>query len=1160
MQKSTLSGRYSLRKPLLVMKLMCILLFLALHVSAANYGQSAINIKAQETTVLNLFKQIEKQSSYSFFYSSNQLDLNRPVYISAVNASLDAVLTKVFEGTKVVWKIIDTNKVVLSSTGLVTASSLKRINGTVVDQKGVPLENVSVGVKGQQVGTVTNAAGQFSINADTGDVLVFSIVGYVDQEVVVGEAQELNIVLKNTDSKMEEVVVIGYGSTKRRDLTGAVVSVKSEEITARPGPNPMESLQGRVAGLDITRPSGQAGAGVNIQLRGTRSFTASGNPLFIINGLPGDYATLNPYDIESIEVLKDASSTAVYGSAGSNGVIIITTKSGKAGKINIDVNAYYGYNGWSVTPTMRHGDEYLKTKRDAYSYLWNATTNKWETTNALWQSPANDSLIFGSRYATYREGQFTDWADLLLRKNAATQNYSVGISGGTEKTKAYLSVNYTNEQSQYSGDDYKLLTTSMRIDHKIRKWINVGANLQSSYVIRNKAQDKLENLITTDPLARPYKADGTLNPDLGNNVYNLLLDYQPGVYENMDNNFRIFFNPYIEIKPVKGLSILSRAGATLAYSNAYRFDGKGSVAYTYTNANVTKAQIQQNRFIGYQWENILTYNVKIASDHDLTLTAVSSYYDNQNTNTSITQNNVLSNNFKWYNIKNDPANTVATSSYNMSRTLGLLGRLNYSYLGRYLFSASVRRDGSSVLDKDHQWDNFPAASVGWRVSDEEFMTGTRDWLDNLKFRIGWGVTGSAKIDPYSSVAVVENTNMSLGGVTTPIFRNSALNANPVLGWEKSYNTNYGMDASFLNNRIDLSFDYYRTKTKDVIYKVNMPIIYGAYTPGVSYARNINLCETMNTGFELALNTKNIVTNDFEWTSAIAFSINKEKILNLIGGTSNFIPNDIYTLVLGQPVKTFWNYKLDGVWQIGEEADAAVFGAIPGTLRVNVPGMTRLAEGVYMKETGTGDNITRRYYYTNLAEAQKFDPSLTAANSKYTYSNNDYQVLGSNVPKWSLGFQNSFKYKNLDLGIYMYMRWGQMINYSMMGWYQPNAFAVNASPSRTFPASFNYWTPTNPSNDFPVMNYNYGASQFLGFSGLNYVDGSFLKIKNITLGYTLPANISKKASIEKLRLYGTVTNPVIIARSHLLKEYDPEMNGSLEYPLTKQVVLGLNITF
>lgn len=1038
----------------------------------------------------------------------------------------------------------------------------RTVTGKITDlSTGQPLANASVIVKGSTQGTPVNNDGTFIItNVDSATIIVVSYVGYGTQEITVGNQTELNITMSNSATNLDDVVVIGYGTSKRRDLTGAVVSVKPAEITARPGPNPMESLQGRVAGLDITRPSGQPGAALNIQLRGTRSLDAVSTPLFIINGLPGDFATLNPYDIESIEVLKDASSTAVYGSAGSNGVILVTTKSGKSGRVIVDVNSYFGYNGWSVTPEMRHHDAYLQAKRDAYSYLWNPTTSKWDNTNAIWKSPADDSLVFGSRYGTYQQGQFTDWAALFLRKRSLTQNYSIGISGGTDKTKAYVSVNYTNEAGQYRGDDLKLLTTSMRVDHKIKKWINAGVNLQSSYAIRNKAQDKLENALTTDPLARPYKDDGTLNTELGNNVYNLLLDYQPGVYANLDNNFKIFINPYLEIRPLKGLSFVSRAGATLNYNNTYRYDGKGSVAYTYNNSFVTKAQILQNRFIGYQWENILTYNFKLQDAHDFTVTAVSAYYDNQNSNTTIVQNNVLSNNFKWHNIKNDPANTAATSVYDMSRTIGLMGRINYSYLGKYLFSASVRRDGSSVLDQNHQWNNFPAASVGWRVSDEQFMEGTKDWLNSLKLRIGWGVTGLAKIPPYSSVAVVENLNMSLGGITTPIFRNSPLIANPVLSWEKSYNTNYGLDASFLNNRIDLALDYYRTKTEDVIYKIALPIIYGAYTPGRAYEKNVNLIQTMNTGFEVALNTRNIVQRDFEWTSAFTFSTNKEKILSLTGGTANYIARNPYTLVIGEPVNTFWNYKLDGVWQIGEEADAAVFGGIPGTLKVNVPGMTRLAEGVYVKEVNTGGTVSKRYYYTNLAAAQQFDPTLTAANSRYNYSNNDYQVLGSNVPKWSIGFQNTFKYKGFDLGIYAYMRWGQMINYSMMGWYQPNAFAVNASPSRTFPASFDYWTPTNPSNDFPVMNFNYGAQQFPGFSGLSYVDGSFFKIKNITLGYTMPVDISQKASINKLRLYGTITNPVIIARSHFLKQYDPEMNGALDYPLTKQVVVGLNITF
>ncbi len=1036
------------------------------------------------------------------------------------------------------------------------ATSTLKISGRVTNN-GEPLPGANIILKGTKTKTSTDLNGRFSIQAPLNSVLQISFIGMDTRDITVKSAAALNIELKTQGLAMDEVVVVGFGVSKKRDLTGSVVSVKSDEITARPGPNPMESLQGRVAGLDITRSSGQAGAGVNLQLRGTRSFTASGNPLFIINGLPGDYATLNPNDIESIDILKDASSTAVYGSAGSNGVIIITTKGGKAGKVLIDFNSFYGYNGWSQTPKMRKGEAYLKTKRDAYSYVWNANKNEWTKDGALWQSEENDEEIFGAqRYQTFKEGQFTDWADLFLQKNAATQNYSVSASGGTDKTKAYLSFNYTGEKGQYRGDDYNLLSSTFRIDHKVKPWISIGANVQASYVIRNKAQDKLETALVTDPLARPYKADGTLNPDLGNNVYNLLLNYQPGVYSNVDNNSRIFVNPYIELRPLKGLSFLSRAGGQLTYSNTYQFDGIGSVAYTYNNAGIAKAQINQDRFVGYQWENILTYNFKVAQKHEFTATAVSTYYDNQDTKTLMSQNNILNNNFKWYNFRVDPANTVATSSYTMSRTLGLLGRVNYSYAGKYLLSASVRRDGSSVLYTNNRWDTFPAASAGWRISDEDFMKGTKDWLNNLKLRVGWGITGSAKIDPYSSVAVMESLNMSLGGQTEPIYRNSQFITNQQLGWEKSHNTNFGVDAGLFNNRIDVAIDYYNTNTKGVIYSVLSPIIYGTYKPGTQYQTNLNVCETSNKGLEITLNTRNIVTRNFEWTTAAAFSHNKEKILKLTGGVANNITNGDYTLTIGQAVNSFRNFKLDGVWQLGEEADAAVFNKRPGDLKVNVPDINRLAQGVYVKTAADG---TETYYYTDLAAAQKFNPSLTAANSRYSYSANDYQTLGQNSPVWSLGLQNTFKYKNFDLGVYAYFRWGQMIKYNMLGWYQPNAFATNASPSRTIPEYFNYWTPENPSNDFPVMDYLATTSTMTGFSGLSYVDGSFFKVKNITMGYTLSNAMSKKFGIQRLRLYGTITNPLIIAKSPLIKQYDPEMNGTLSYPLTKQVVIGLNVT-
>ncbi len=1038
----------------------------------------------------------------------------------------------------------------------------RTITGTVVDENGQAVIGANVIVPGSNIGTITNVSGRFELNVPSDCRLIrVSYLGYETQNVSVSNQRNYNVRLQPESKGLDELVVIGYGTVKKRDLTGAVTSVKSQDITMRPGPNPMEALQGKVAGLDITRSSGQPGAGVKMLLRGNRSFTASGTPLFLIDGLPGDYSTLNPNDIESIEVLKDASSTAVYGSAGSNGVIIITTKNGRAGKLNIDLNTYYGYNGWSVTPTMRTGESYLQAKRDAYKYVWDATANQWTRTGALWQTEADDETIFGSaRYAIYKEGKFVNWTNEFLQKSASTQNYSLGVSGGNESTKGYISFNYTDEMGQYKGDEYKLYSTNMRVDHNVKKWLSIGSTLQLSYLNRDKAQDKLENALVTDPLVRPYNEDGTLNTNLGNNVYNLLLNYQPGVYANVDNNTKIKFNPYIEFKPLKGLSLLSRASLWLNYSNTYRFDGIGSVNYTYSNAGIAKATIDQDRSFGYQWENILTYNFNLAEKHDFTFTGVTSWNSGQSITTSMVQNNVLTNNFKWYYFTGD-ANTSAYSGYSMSKNFGLVGRLNYSYLGKYLLSASIRHDGSSVLYYTNQWDNFPAVSAAWRISEEQFMAGTKEWLDNLKLRVGWGVTGTSNIAPFSSINSLESNNMSLGGLTVPFYRNSRYITNADLGWEKSFNTNIGLDINLLKNRIDLSLDVYNTKTEGVIWSVSLPSIYGTYTPGSNYLTNMNICETLNKGFEATLNTRNIVTKDFEWSSALAFSYNKEEILKLTSGIANNITNGVYSLTIGEPVNSFRNYKLDGVWQIGEEKDAAVFGKRPGDLKVNVPFMEKLAEGVFLKTvTATDGTVTKTYYYTDLIAAQQYEPTLTAANSKYNYSANDYQILGHNSPDWSLGFQNTFRYRNFDLAIYMYMRWGQMISYNMLGWYQPNAFATNASPSRTFPEYFNYWTPENPSNDFPVMNYQATTSTMTGFSGLNYVDGSFFKIKNITLGYSLPKKLIRKALIEKFRLYGTVTNPLVVAKNKLLQQYDPEMNGELSYPLTKQVVVGLNVTF
>lgn len=1009
----------------------------------------------------------------------------------------------------------------------------KTVQGSILDENGEPMIGVSVVVKGTTTGTITDFDGNFSLNVPaSAKTLVISYIGYKTQEMAIGNGP-LNIKLKPDNQLLDEVVVIGYGTMKKRDLTGSVVSVKSEDITLNPGANPMQALQGRVAGLDITKESGQAGSGVKMQLRGTRSFTAKGDPTFIIDGMPGDYSTLNPNDIESIEVLKDASSTAVYGAAGANGVVIITTKSGKEGKTTVDFNAYLGINGWSTTPKMRSGESYLQGVVAAQRAAGNTGDD-----SALF-----DLALGDGSYAMHQKGQYIDWADELL-KTGITQNYSISVSGGTEKTKAYFSLNFSDENGQYENDDYKVYSSNMRIDHKVKDWLSLGVNAQMSYVYQNKAYAKLDNALTSNPLGTIYDEEGNLNvnPSPFDTQVNLLLNDKSN-YRDNNQNFKLYFNPYIELKPLKGLTILSRIGATLNYSRTNHFEGLGSYQYYNgggnesgeTSSNVY-ASIKQTRNYNYKWENVITYNFQIANDHDFTVTGVTSWNHNQNDETLQQETNIKDNAYLWHHMGLNPEFFTGSSKYEMSKGFGLIGRLSYSYKGKYLFSASVRHDGSSRLADGNRWDTFPAVSAGWRISEEKFMEGTRDWIDNLKIRLGYGVTGTASIDPYTTASNLEYSTMSFSGSNANIYRFSKNYTNRLLGWEKSYNTNIGVDAAFLNNRIDVTADYYMTTTKGVIWSRKLPIVNGGYNASTQYEMNMNICETKNRGFELAVNTRNIDTRDFKWNSTITFNYNKEKIVSLTDGVANNIANGDYALSIGEAVNSYYNYKLDGVWQKGEEADAAVFGKEPGDLKINVPGLYKESDGVFYKiDEETGEKV-----YYNVEKP-------------YSYSDKDYQILGHNSPDWTLGFQNTFNYKNFDLSVFAYVRWGQMIKYGMLGSYDPTGKA-------NFPEYFNYWTENNPSNDFPAINANRSITSYTGYYALQYVDGSFIKIKNITLGYTLPKNLLQKAGISKCRFYATITNPFVWAKSDLLKDYDPEMNGSLNYPLTKQMVFGVNLSF
>lgn len=1014
-----------------------------------------------------------------------------------------------------------------------------QISGTVIDETGEPMLGVSVIEVGTKTGIATDLDGNFTLSVPKGAQLQFSYIGYKTQTVTVTGQSPIEVKMDPDNNVLDDVVVVGYGTVKKRDLTGAVSSVKSDVITLTPTANPMAALQGRVAGLDISQTSGQPGAGLNIQLRGNRSITASGKPLFLIDGMPGDYSTINPNDIESIEVLKDASSTAVYGSEGSNGVIIITTKKGQEGKMKVNFDAYVGINGWASVPKMTSPEENIRTRELAYKYGG--------------KEVPDDSDLAAYKEALAR-GETIDWVDELLR-TGITQNYSLSMSGGTEKTQAYFSLNYNDVTGQYRNSDYKVYSTSVRLNTKLNNWLTGGVHVQGSYTDRNQADSHLNDGLRSDPFGTLYNEDGSLRPfPLTKNTdqINLLLDNKEN-YRNTSRNLRLYVQPYIRINPLKGLTFESRLSGNFNYSNTNKYLGYGSWNY-YNKAGsaalgapnsdfqkVVTADKQNSFDWGYTWENILTYNFKLADIHEFTVTGVTTWSSSQYDNTSAYATSIASNKQYWTNlgIAKDPKPTVG-SGYTMHKRMGYVARLNYTLMGKYLFSASVRRDGDSVLAAGRHWATFPAFSAGWRISDESFMESTRDWMSNLKLRIGYGETGDAGLKPYASWSSLTTGQMGLGDVLTDITVYPNPITNKDLTWERSKSWNFGVDLGLLNNRIDLAAEYYVTNTSGVIWQQAIPVNNGGYNASTLYNMNRNIAETRNQGFELSITSHNFDTKDFGWSTTLTFSTNKEQVTSLGRNATEYIANvgTDYTLHIGDPVKSYRQHEFAGIWQLNEEADAKVFGARPGEIKVNIPNMRRVSEGVWEKTT---------YDANGNPEVKTYD-----ANNPYKINDNDRVIIGHETPDWQLGLQNNFRWKWFDLSVYMMFRYGQMFRYEPIGWYTGHG--------GSFPEHFNYWTPENPSNEFPALNSERNWQKATGNESIYWVDGSFFKVKNITLGYTMPKNVCDMLRIQNLRLYGTVTNPIIVAKNDILKGYDPEQMGNFNHPLTRQLVFGLNLTF
>lgn len=963
----------------------------------------------------------------------------------------------------------------------------RTITGQVIDQTGIALPGAVIKIKGTNQATSSDEKGHFSINVSGNNaVLSVSMMGYDVQEIPVGSKSILNFNLKEASLDLDEVVVVGYGTVRKRDLTGSVVSIKQNDITATPTTNVLESLQGKVAGMDMTKSSGETGSGLSFSIRGNRSLNASNAPLILVDGIPYDSnIDINPNAIESMEILKDASSTAIYGSRGANGVILITTKKGAAGKTRISYNAYYSANSVYAYPKMMNLQQWANFKREAYR------------TTGQWSDAGDDPKIFGSGYDFVKNNQYVDWVDLLLG-NGHQMSHSISMSSGSEKTTFNISFEYMDEKGLVKLDNLKRMNGILSLEHKITNDFVFATSLIYTQQNRNQRRDPLNRAIYYSPYGDVYNEDGSINPlpFRDGQTISPIAEEIPGAYKNNTKTNHIVGNASLRWNIIKGLM------AKTTFGFDYKSARKGHFADQYTldgAGEYSKADATNTTNNNMTWENTLNYDITL-DKHGLQLLAGNALYRNVEESYFGAGKDLISGSMYYHNLGATQREQEIGSNYIKTTMTSFFGRINYKFNERYLLTATLRTDGSSVLAEGKKWGFFPSVAGAWRIKEESFLYDV-DYLSNLKLRLSYGISGNSAVSPYQTEGGLGQTMYAfdVNGSEEPAYGYyPRVIPNKNLTWEKTATTNIGIDFGFFNNRLSGSVDYYIQKTKDLLMQKRIPT-----TNGYSVAWD-NVGKTENKGLEIVLSTLNINNKNFTWNTDLTFSKNNEKIVELSGGAIRDVSNGWF---VGSPIKVHYALEKIGIWQLGEEAEAAKYKQKPGEIKIKD-----------QDDSGSIDN------------------------------DNDRIILGTERPDFVMGISNQLTYRNFDFRVFMHWRQGQMIRSEAHG----SGYRIQGDPSPLV----NYWTPENPTNDMPRPNKAMATNDFT-LGSLGYKDGSFFKIKEITLGYKLQKNSLKQLPFNNLRIYGTLKN--FFTFSHIGK-YDPERGGSLSFPMTKQVVFGVNIDF
>lgn len=1057
--------RRLIAKMIFAMKLSAFIVLVAcLHVSAKSYSQN-ITLSEKNISLEKAFRQIEKQTSYVFFFDHKLIDKAQKISVDLNAATLKKALDACLKDLPLTYSIVGKNIVIRERTvntpwipsSAELAPQAIDVTGRITGEDGEPLPGASVAVKGTTTGTVTNEKGEFKINVPVGTVLVISYVGYTSQEITVANEQPLVIALKPAVNNRDEIVVVGYGTVKKSDLTGSISQVKSKDITSYPSTNIMQALSGRAAGVRVMQNNGAPGGSISVRIRGVNSIMGGNEPLYVIDGFPfsGNPTFLQNSDIESIEILKDASSAAIYGSRGANGIVLITTKSGRrSDRTTVDFDA--GYTVQSVSKKMK-----LLNARE-YALLYNERSKNDNQAEYFTQTMI-DSLS---------QNDGTDWQDLVMH-NAPLYTASVTVNGGSEKTRFSLGGSAFLQDGIVRNSDYKRYSLRANIDHDISKVFSVSANMiltrlnsqRQNSSLGNRGSDLISAMLMAPPSLTPYLADGSYRrltvayPFISNAIINPLIPINE-ISDGIQGD-RVFSNAALTIKPLKGLTIRISGGVENLND---RTDYYANIEPS-TNS-VGNASIGTTQSSGFLNENVVTYNTTINKRHSLTATGGFTYQDNVTTTLGGSGSGFLSDVINTGSLGSAITPGLPGSSYSKWVLLSFLGRLNYTLDDKYLLTVSFRRDGSSRYSENNKWGNFPSAGVAWRIVNEDFMKGSKVFSD-LKVRASYGSTGSTAISPYQTLTQLSASNTIFGESLVTAFA-PGTNLPGDLKWETTHQLDAGIDAAFLQGKLRFTADYYHKRTKDLLNSVALPVSTG-YRTTVQ-----NIGEIENKGFEFSVDADVVNTADVKWNVNANIAFNRNKVLKLyngqdIFGTSLYTGslNDYVNLLReGQPLGVFYGYV-----ETGYTAD--------GNL---------------------------------MYEDRSKDGSISAADKTY---------IGDPNPDFIYGLNTTASWKGLELTVFIQGSQGNDI------FNLNNAASLDLGMGLNLPREvyYSHWTPDNTNTKYPKLSSTLAANMSTRF----VEDGSYLRFKNIQLAYNLPVKNMNMKFFRSAQVYVSGQNLITFTK-------------------------------